>query len=104
MYIRDVYLDYRCLERTDAVLESDGGVSVCTSIKHNTIVAKANLLHLVNQFTLNVALIVLDVYVGKALTQLRQVRVERRRTIDAWLSLAQQVQVRTIDNQNLDFL
>ena len=76
VHIRDVNLDHRCLERTDTVLQSYRGVGVGASIQHNAVVAKANLLHLVNQFALYVALIVLDVDVGKALTQLRQVCVE----------------------------
>ena len=103
MHIRDVNLDNRCLQRADAVLQSYRCVGVGSCIQHDTIVAEAHLLHLVNQNTLDVALKVLDVYIGEAVAQLRQVGVERRRTIDAWLPLAQQVQVRTIDNQNLHF-
>ena len=75
-------------------------MGVCSSIEHDTIVAEAHLLHLVDEFTLDVALVILDINIEVLLLQLWQVLLERGGTVDAWFADTQQVEVWTIDNEN----
>jgi hypothetical protein len=96
--IGDVYLDDGSLQRTDAVVQGYRGVGVGSGIEHDAVVRKTYLLHLVDEFTLNVALEILDVHIGIFGLQLGQILLERRTAIDAWLTGAEQVKVGTIND------
>ena len=89
--IGDVDLDDGTAQRADTVLQRHTGMRVGSGIQHDTIVTaeEPRLLHLINQLTLDVALIIVYLDIGEALTQFRQVAVERLRAIDARLTLAQ---------------
>ena len=71
--IRDVYLDDGCLQRADAVVQGYRRVGVGTSVKHDAVVGEAYLLHLVDKFSLDIALVVLDVDVRILCLQLGQI-------------------------------
>lgn len=75
--IADVYLDDRALQGADAVVEGYAGMGVCSGIENDAIVGKANFLHLVNQFALNIALKVFYHDVWILCLQLGQILVER---------------------------
>ena len=100
VYIRDMHLDDGTAQRTDAVVQRHTGVGVGTGIEHDTVIAaiEARLLHLIDKLTLNIALEIVYLDVGKSRTQLLQVAVKRLTAVDARLTLAKQVQVRAVDN------
>ena len=68
--IRDMYLDDRALQRADAVVQGYAGMGVGTGVEHDAVaLAKARLLHLVDELTLDVALIVININVGISIAQ-----------------------------------
>ena len=69
MDVRDVYLDDGGLQRADAVAQGDGCMRVGTGVEHDAVVGEPYLLHLVDELSLHIALVVLDVDVGIALLQ-----------------------------------
>ena len=79
MNIRDMNLDDRALQRADAVVKRDTRVGIGTGIQHDAVVAliESHLLHLVDEFTFDVALIVVYLHVGIALTQVCQTIIHR---------------------------
>ena len=100
VYIRNMYLDDRTLQRTDAVVERHRGMGISSCIQHNAIIGKAHLLHLVDQFALDIALVVGNLDIGILSLQLRQILFERRRAINTRLTNAKEVQIWTINNLN----
>lgn len=99
--VRDVNLDDGAAQRADAVMQCYAGVGVGTGIEHDAVVGEPHLLHLVNELTLYVALVVLNAYVRIFGLELWQVLLKGRCAVDARLTGAQQVQVRTVDNDYL---
>ena len=89
--IGDVDFDDGTAQRADTVLKRHTGMRIGAGIQHDTIVTaeETRLLHLINQLTLDVALIIVYLDIGEAFTQFRQVAVKRLRAIDARLTLAQ---------------
>ena len=100
VHIRDVYFDDGTFQRADTVVQGNRGVGVGSCVEHDTVVGEAHLLHLVNQLSLYIALIVFYLYIGILCLQLGQILVERRRAVDAWLASAQEVKIGSIDNEN----
>ena len=76
MDVTDVDLDDGRFQRTDAVVQGNGSMRVGTSIQHDAVVGEADLLHLVDELALNVALVILDVDVGILGLQLGQILLE----------------------------
>ena len=100
VYIRNMYLDDRTLQRTDAVVERHRGMGISSCIQHNAIIGEAHLLHLVDQLALDIALVVGNLDIGILSLQLRQILFERRRAINTRLTNAKEVQIWTINNLN----
>ena len=98
MHIRDVHLDDRTFQRTDAVVQGNAGMGIGTCIQHDAVIREAHFLHLIDQLTLHVALKVVYLYVRVSALQLRQVSLKRLAAIDARLPASQQVQVRSVNN------
>ena len=76
MDVTDVDLDDGRFQRTDAVVQGNGSVCVSTCIQHNTVVGKADFLHLVDELAFNIALEILDFYGGIPGLQLGQILLE----------------------------
>lgn len=55
---------HRSGNRTDGVLQSDGSMSVGTCIQHNAVCLETRLLNLVYQFSLDVGLKIINLYIG----------------------------------------
>ena len=70
VYVGDVDLDDRTLQRTDTVVQCDARVRIGTRVQHDTVVTleESCPLHLVDQLTLHVALIIVYLHVRIALT------------------------------------
>lgn len=73
VYITNMHFYYGATEAAYAVVEGDAGVGVGTGIEHYAIVCEAYFLHFVYQFALDVALIIFQFDVGKALFELWEV-------------------------------
>ncbi len=77
VYVADVNLDDGRLQRTDAVVQGYRGVCVGSCIEHDAVVRESDLLHFVDKFTLDIALVIFDVDVGLVQLQLRQILFKR---------------------------
>ena len=77
MYVRDMNLNDGRLQGTDAVVQGHRGMCVGTGIEYDAIIREAHLLHLVDEFTLHVTLIVFDVYLRIPGLQLWQILLKR---------------------------
>ena len=73
VYITNMHFDYGATEAAYAVVEGDAGVGVGTGIEHYAIVCEAYFLHFVYQFALDIALIIFQFDVRKALFELWEV-------------------------------
>ena len=73
--IRDVHLYHGAFQTPDTVLQRDTRMCVCASIEYNTVaIAKeSRFLHLINQLSLHIALVIADLYVRKTFLQFRQI-------------------------------
>ncbi len=61
--VRNVDFNDRTFQRTNAVVQCYRGVGVGSCIEHDSIVGEAHLLHLVDQLSLHIALIVFYLYI-----------------------------------------
>ena len=98
VHIGDMHLDDGCGDSTDAVVQGDTGVGIGTGIEHDAVVSESHLLHLVDEFSLHIALIVVYLHAGIALPQLFETSLKGVAAIDARFAFAQQVEVGTVDN------
>jgi len=100
MYVGDMHFDDRTFQRTDTVVEGYAGVSVRPGIEYDSIISESHLLHLIDEFSLNITLIVVYLILRIAVAQLWQIVLERRRAVDARLSPSEEIEVWTVDNLN----
>ena len=98
MNIGDVYLHYRAFQAADAILQGNARVGVGTSVEHDSIVGKTYFLQLVDELSLDVALVILDFHVWIFSFQLGQVTLEGVAAVDAWLTNTQKIEVWAIDD------
>ena len=99
--IRYVYLNDGTFQRTYAIVQGYRRVSISSSIQYNAVGREPDFLHLVDEFTLYVALVVSNLNVWIHSLQLWQILVERRGSVDTRLPCTKQVQVGSVDNLNL---
>ena len=78
-------------------------MGVGTGIENDAIAAESHLLQSVDEFSFHVALIVVDVHIGKRSPQYGQICLERRPPVDLWFACAQEVEVGPIDDVYLHF-
>ena len=89
MDIADVHLDDRSVHGTDGILQGDGRVGIGTSIENDAVMVKARNMNAVDKFTLDVGLVIVNLHVRIAATQLGQVLVELHRSVHPRLATAQ---------------
>ena len=99
--IRDVYFHDRRVDGADAVVQGYTGVRIGTGVQHDAVLTEAHLLNLVNQFSLYVALEVVQFDVSKTRLQHWQIVVERLAAVDTRFADAQQIQVWAIQDEYL---
>ena len=103
MYIRDMHLDDRRLQRADAVVQGDARMRVGPGIQHDAVVdgrtQEPRFLQLVDQLALHVALIVVYLHVAIAFAQTFQIVFEGGLSVDSRFALSQEVQVRPVDDE-----
>ena len=66
IHIADMHLNDRTFQRADAILQGYAGVGIGTGIQHDAVVTESHLLHLVDQFTLDVALVIVKLHLRVA--------------------------------------
>lgn len=98
VYIADVYLDSGGADGLECIEQSHAGVGVRTGVEHDAVVTESHFVYLVYQVAFVIALVVSYLDVGIALTQGLQVGLKPLIAIDAGLSFAQKVQIRSVDN------
>lgn len=104
VHIADMHLNDWTFQRTYAVMECYGGVGICASIEHHAVIREAYLLEFVYHLTLNVALVILQLYLRITLLQLWQIALKGAVAVDSWFTNAKQVEVRTVHYKYLQFL
>ena len=97
MHIADVYLYHGRADGAYAVVQRHAGVRVCPGIKHYAVCRESHLVHLVYQFALDIALIVVNIEFRIFCLELFQIVAERTAAIDARLTLAKQIEVGAVD-------
>lgn len=97
--VTNMYLHDWCRQRADAVEQGDTRVSICPCIEDNTVVGEPYFLHLVDQFPLDVALVVFDMVFLIAVSEYLEVALHRRGAVDTRFACPKQIQVRSVDNQ-----
>jgi len=98
VYVGDMYFYYRTFHAAYAILQSNAGVGIGSSVEHDTIVGEPHFLQFVDELPLNVTLVILDFYIRKLSLEVWKVAFERIAAIDAWLTNSQKVQVGAIDD------
>lgn len=101
--VGDVHFHYRSRQSADAIGQSQARMGVGTGVENDAIAAESHLLQSVDEFSFHVALIVVDVHIGKRSPQHRQICLERRPPVDLWFACAQEVEVGPIDDVYLHF-
>ena len=96
--IGDMYLYHRTFHAADAILQGNAGMCVGTSVEYHAVIRKTYFLQLVDELTLDVALVIFDFHIRVFSLQLRQLALEGVAAVNAWFANAKKVQVRTIDN------
>ena len=103
VHVGDMNFDDGALQGADAVMQRHTRMGISTRIEHDTVVAfeETHLLHLVDEFTLDITLETGYLHIWELSLQLRQVALKRLIAIDARFALSQQIEVGTIDNLKL---
>ncbi len=58
MYIGDMYFNYRRLDRCNSITDGDRCVSIACGIEYDTIMIESDALDLIDQFALDITLII----------------------------------------------
>ena len=73
-------------------------MSIGTGIQYNTVCFESYLLYLINQFSLNVRLEIVDLHICISGTKSGKVIFKSNATVDGWFALAQKIYVRAIND------
>src|SRR5689334_4158458 len=101
MNIRDMYFYYRRLDRCNSIADGDRCVSIACGIEDDAIMIESDALDLIDQFSLNVTLIIGKMNMRIFCDQLTEENVKRHVAVDIGLPLAQQVEIGAIDDCDL---
>ena len=85
----------------DAVGKGDGGVCVGTRVHHHSIVSAIGLLQLVDEIPLVIRLEISKLVMRILVAELPQIVLKSELPINLRLSFAKQIEVGTVDNQNV---
>ena len=95
--VGDVDLDDRSFQRADAILQCDARVGVGTGVEHNSVVAEAHFLQLVNELAFDVTLIVVNLYLRIISPKSFQIRLHSICPVYSWLASAQKIEIWAIN-------
>ena len=96
--VANVNLDHRSSNGGDCVGDGDRRVSVAARVQYDAAVVKTHCLQSVHDFTLDVALIEVNLVLRELLDEFLQVLVERAVAIDLGLTLAHEIQVGAVED------
>ena len=95
----NVHLDDRDADSSDGVGDGDRRVGVGSGVHYDPVVGVLRCVQLVDQFSFDVGLVIVERDVRKPFFQFVQVRFEGLFSVDTLFALSQQVQVRAVNNQ-----
>ncbi len=98
MHIADVHFDDRRLYGLYAVRQCYAGVGVGSGVQHDAVGRESHFLHLVYQLALDVALVIVNLHIGKLRRQLWQKLLERAASVDVRLAFAEQIEVWAVND------
>ena len=100
MYVADVYLDNGGVDRLDGVEQSYAVVSVCGSVEDYAIAIKPYLMNLVDELAFGVTLEIVYSDFREGVAQYVEVVFETFFAIYLWLTNAEKIKIRAVDNLN----
>lgn len=86
-----MHLYRRAFQRADAVLQGNARMGIGTGIEHHAIIGESHLLQLIDQLSLNIALIVVDLDIRIPGAQLGKIILKRTATVDSWFPHPKQI-------------
>lgn len=96
--IGDVDLHHGCRDGKEGVAQGYGGVAVATEVDDEAVAGETCLLDAVDEFTLDIALIVADFHVGEQPTEAVDNFLQGGGTVDLGLATTGEVKVWTVDD------
>ena len=100
VYVGDVYLYRRGRNGRQGVGQGNAGVSKRTGVDHDAIDRKTQFVNFIEQFPFVVRLKIPKLHVGELHLYGLQVVHERAAAINVRFTLAEQIQVRAVDNED----
>jgi len=98
--VADVHFDCGCAHTSQGIEDGDAGVCVGSGIEYDAVTVEANLVDHVDDFAFQVALEVVDAYLGESCTQFLQVVFPSAFAIDFRLANAQKIKIWAVYNLN----
>ena len=96
--VADMHLDDGSGDGGDGIVDGHTSMAVATRIKHYAVGSEAHLMEAVDEFPLDVALVVADFYVKELLPKAVNHFLHGGMSIDGRLALARKVKVRSVDD------
>ncbi len=96
--IANMHLNHGGGDGGDGIVDGDAGVAVAPSIEDDAVGSEAHLMEAVDEFPLDVALVVADFYVKELLPKAVNHFLHGGMSIDGRLALARKVKVRSVDD------
>ena len=101
--VGDVYFDHFRLDGSYGITDGDGGMCVAAGVEDDAIVREAAFVQLVDELAFHVALEIIEMDVREEVLQFREVFLERIATVDIRFAPAEQVEVRSVENEDSHF-
>ena len=98
VYIADVYFYHRGRDGTNGIGQGDRSMGQRARVEHDAVGRKPNVVQVIEQGTLMVALEINEFDAQKSRLQLTKKRLKRLASINIWLAPAQKVEVGAVDD------
>ena len=99
-----MHFNYGAGDGPDTVVQGHAGVGIGARIEHDAVEVESHALHLVDEQSLHIALVVVQLHLRIALPELLQVVVERGMSVDVGLPLSEKIQIGPVDDKYFHLL
>lgn len=98
VHIADMNLDHWCFNGRDSITDGYRSMRIAAGVKQDAIMGKAGLVKIVDDLPFHIVLEIAEFHCRKGFLQLLEIILERLVAVDAWFPLAQQVEIRPVDD------